>query len=186
MAWSGETMWVHPIGTHRRLQGLAVLGWTLGDVSRALGMSTTAVEYLRTTDRRMLASTAAKVTVVYADLSYRQAPVNRYSNRCRNHARRSGWVAPLAWDDDTIDDPAAAPNTGAPVGRPSEIRAAERAGRIEDIEFLVAIGHHIDIIARRLNTTSGAIEQVCRRAGRYDLYLSIPGHTEQHRKAKAA
>ncbi|WP_406516355.1 hypothetical protein OH809_45370 (plasmid) [Streptomyces sp. NBC_00873] len=36
------------------------------------------------------------------------------AERARRRAQADGWYGPLAWDDDTIDDPAAVPQTDAP------------------------------------------------------------------------
>lgn len=51
-------------------------------------------------------------------------PAEHYTaRRARNHAARNGWVGPLSWDDDTIDDPNAAPNIeGELSGEPDESR----------------------------------------------------------------
>jgi hypothetical protein len=70
----------------------------------------------------LLRTTADAITRVYDELSMtvpqddeagRSPRAGRIHDRQRRLAARRGWAPPLAWDDDTIDDPAATPATGA-------------------------------------------------------------------------
>lgn len=100
-------------GTTRRLQALVTVGWSQSALARALGMSP--VNFTRTIrSPRVLASTAAAVRVLY-DRLWDTPPAHDTHReriayaRARSHAAKQGWLPPLAWDDDTIDDPAADP-----------------------------------------------------------------------------
>ena len=91
-------------GTSRRLQALAVLGWPLSTLAAQLGVTPQAVASYR---RRPTVSveTARTVRGLYDQTSMCTGP----STRSALAALRAGWVPPLAWDEDTIDDPDATP-----------------------------------------------------------------------------
>lgn len=101
-------------GTHRRIQALACLGHTLTGQAARLGMSTG--NYAALLDRdRVLRATADKVRVLYGEVSRLPSPTGYGTTRIRNLARAQGWFPPVAWDDDTIDDPAVAPALIPPI-----------------------------------------------------------------------
>lgn len=110
--WQKAGLWEGPIdsiGTTRRLRALVALGYNQQHLAQATGLGYSTISYLilgkvtRTGRAR-----AAKVRAVYDRLSMTPGP----SRAARDRAHRSGWMPPLAWDDDTIDDPAAQPNPG--------------------------------------------------------------------------
>lgn len=87
-------------GTRRRIHALQAIGWTVNDIGAQLGCTGSAVWQLC---RRALVhrSTAAKVRELYRRL----ADTSGESEWARTYARHQGWLPPLWWDDDTIDDP---------------------------------------------------------------------------------
>lgn len=94
--------WVDGTGSARRLQALAALGYGLLDLADHLGWRKSRVQNVQTLKAsRVCLSTVERVTRVYDELAMTPGP----STRARDLARRKGWVPPLAWDDDTIDDP---------------------------------------------------------------------------------
>lgn len=102
-------------GTRRRLQALAAVGWSSTELAKLLGKDPRVVartQYAETVTGR----TARTVRDLYERL-WDQAPPESTAtekmsaSRARTRAQRRGWVPPLAWDDETIDDPAARPNT---------------------------------------------------------------------------
>ena len=111
--------WEYPLdatGTRRRLQALIWNGWSLSTLAGRYGCTPKGV-------RRMLAyervgqGTAGKVRALYDDLWDQSPPQGTpYERRAvttaRGYARERGWVPPLAWDEDAIDDPAAVPAQG--------------------------------------------------------------------------
>lgn len=102
------TRTVDSTGTRRRVYALAAIGWTVTEQARRLDVSVFALNML--IDRpRILATTATNVAGLYDRLWQHPAPENWISKRIRGHAVKRGWFAPLAWDDDTIDDPDALP-----------------------------------------------------------------------------
>lgn len=98
---------VDGIGTRRRLQALAAIGWTYAEIAARIGKNTPAVQRVaQGCDPRVRTVTAEAIRRVYEQLSMTPGP----STLVRGYATRHGWPPPLAWDDDLIDDPDATPN----------------------------------------------------------------------------
>jgi hypothetical protein len=98
-----EPLVVSGLGTARRLQALAALGWPLVDLAVELGCHKSMVGHLQTRRyAKVLKSTADRVDVVFRRLSMKVGP----SDKARRRAQRNGWSPPLAWNDD-IDNPRA-------------------------------------------------------------------------------
>ncbi|MFF3547125.1 hypothetical protein ACFYXD_35470 [Streptomyces platensis] len=101
-------------GTRRRVQALAVVGWPqavvaerLGRGKRAFGASCHAA--------RVSAGLAKAVALLYDEL-WKQRPEDHgvaswVADRCRRAAARDGFIGPLGWEDEAIDDPNAEPVT---------------------------------------------------------------------------
>jgi hypothetical protein len=112
-------------GTRRRLQALAVLGWTLTEIAARAHLSAFALQQVRSGHRATVErGTAVSVAAVYGELWLTPAPghsrgqVISVAKTCLQAARQ-GWVTGAAWDD--IDDPACRPQGTRP-----ELRAASR------------------------------------------------------------
>lgn len=91
-------------GTRRRLRALAALGWPMRDLSVELGWEPTRAQKL-TAAGHVWADTAADVRLLYDRLSMTPGP----SLKTRRRAEAAGWLPPLAWDDDCLDDPGYVP-----------------------------------------------------------------------------
>jgi hypothetical protein len=98
----GGPLLVDATGTRRRLQALAAIGWPPRALAERLGIQPDNI--LRR--HRVRVGTARLVAAVYDQLSMTPGP----DTRSAAAARRRGWAPPLAWDDDSIDDPAARPH----------------------------------------------------------------------------
>jgi hypothetical protein len=103
-------------GTRRRLQAMACLGWSTGRIAAQAGVDRQALDQALA-GGDVTARTARAIAAVYGRLWGQQpAPADRHERggitRTINRARRAGWPSPLAWDDETIDDPAARPDRG--------------------------------------------------------------------------
>jgi hypothetical protein len=97
------------IGVRRRLQGLAVLGWSAREISEMVGCSTSTIFALRNGKQTTFRQVDLQAIVdVCEKLCMEPAPDDRFHNRARMDARRRGWLPILAWDDD-IDLPDAQP-----------------------------------------------------------------------------
>lgn len=110
-----EPALVDVTGTMRRLQALAVAGYSCPDLAETLGMNFRILNCIRRgvypkTPRRV----AAKIDALYQQLHMIPAPDNPHTRQVQKHARKQGWLPAFAWDED-IDDPNAVPNID---GRP--------------------------------------------------------------------
>lgn len=105
---------VDALGTVRRLQALVAMGHGQDVLAAEVGCAYTYISML-THGKRSQVTVALRQDVrrVYAHHSMQFG----LSKHAQQRARRLGWYGPLAWDDDTIDDPNAVPQTdAAPAG----------------------------------------------------------------------
>ena len=94
------------VGVRRRLQALAVLGWPADELGRRIDRTGNNVKQLRSNNRdRCRYSTWERVARLYDELSDREGPSLVTAQR----ARRNGWLPPIQWDDDVLDDPEGRP-----------------------------------------------------------------------------
>lgn len=93
--------YVPAIGTRRRLQGLAVLGWPSRTLAARLGFGdhSTILDIQNGTTSSIRRATADGVAALYGELWSTLGP----SIRTAAIAEKRGWAASIAWDDDTID-----------------------------------------------------------------------------------
>ena len=96
---------VDAIGTARRLQALATMGYTQADLAAAMGWKGVQMVARSLKAHRVARSTAERVSAAYERLSMKPGP----SPRAAKRARHAGWAPPLAWDEGRIDDPTAKP-----------------------------------------------------------------------------
>lgn len=100
-------------GTRRRLQALVAIGWSRAELGRRIGVTPQNFTTLMTTGR-VTVRTAAAVSALYDEISMQPRTADDHGgrisiSRARRSAAAAGWVPPLAWDDEDIDDPAAKP-----------------------------------------------------------------------------
>lgn len=173
-------------GTKRRIQALVAIGWSLARIGQHIGISPTNMSTFMQADQCSVAKAKA-VRELYDQLWNKpQVGTDQRSrisaNRARNYANARGWAPPLAWDDDAIDDPAAAPDLGE--------RTLLRDTIAEDVEYLHRTGASRDEITQRLGSTWAAIEKQLYRSGRHDLVTTIKTdsrpNARQARKGQAA
>jgi hypothetical protein len=144
----------------RRLQALVAIGWSQAKLADRLGMLGGNFGRVIGRTDQVLASTARAAQELYEELWSSPPPETDHrsrqsASRARNQAARAGWAPPLAWDDDTIDDPTAMPDLGQ----------VARAGLdLDEVAFLEEGGASIHEISRRLGVSVGYIETVRRRA----------------------
>ncbi|MFD5899093.1 hypothetical protein [Streptomyces sp. NPDC060366] len=136
-------------GTRRRVEALAVRGWPRHMMAKKAGMGEQAFRKACNKDR-VPARMARAVVAVY-DAWWNQDPLEHgvplnSVTRVRGDAKRCGFHSALAWDDDTIDDPAARPMVSVDTEEPDvvDMVAVQRyvAGSqvvLSDTEFLVAM-----------------------------------------------
>lgn len=147
-------------GTQRRLQALIAAGWPPAYLADALGADRNNFYRLLTRDQ-VRAATARAVRELYDDLWDTPPPAGPYksaaSARARDTAASRGWPPPAAWDDDTIDNPAARP---APGWQRSRLTSADLADEARD---LLGQGLTRDLAAQRLGRTRYAVDKALAR-----------------------
>lgn len=141
-------------GTARRVQALVALGWSFIDQAAAIGWGN--ANYRRLADADLVRpDTARAVARLYDRWSMRPAPDSVKSLRARRMAARRGWVPPLAWDDDTIDDHRGRPGGAARQGARSGAGLRNGGGRV--IRTTTSPMTNMHGAGRRPTTTSGRI-----------------------------
>jgi plasmid maintenance system antidote protein VapI len=127
---------VDAAGTRRRVQALAVLGWSEKVIAQIVDIAPPHLARVVRGEHEVTAATARRVRAAYARLWDQAAPETTTGERisaakARAHAARHGWAPPLAWDDDEIDNPAAQPY---PWKRSSFYRAGDLAADAAELE----------------------------------------------------
>ena len=151
---------VDATGTRRRIQAMVAIGWTLSWLSQEAGHTDRWCHDILAGDHRILRSHADEVRALYGRL-WDKPRTGPYATRAIRQAQRRGWPVPLAWDDDTIDDPTAKPCGVLP---PAMTRTrAERERRIESVRDLLDVGEDPERIAARLGVDVRALTRMLRR-----------------------
>lgn len=100
----GKDVRVSGIGSSRRLQGLAVVGWSATEIANRLGAHGPNIGRIRRGDAATVQrGSALAIERLTKELVDQKPPKTRHTVSVQNYARRFGWVSVLAWDD--IDDP---------------------------------------------------------------------------------
>lgn len=131
---------VSALGTQRRLQALVALGHTQEHICAELGVAPNAFARIIARQNLVTAAYARRVAAVYEQMHMTPGTSGKSTRR----ARRLGWAAPLAWDDNTIDDPDARPYVAMP----------ERVTFTEKYRELMELGYNDDQIATKLGYTN--------------------------------
>jgi hypothetical protein len=101
-------------GTVRRLQALVALGHAPESLAAQLNVTEQYVRLvLDATSPTVAADTARRVVAVFDELQMTLGD----SQEARAEARKQNWDPPLAWDEHTIDNPAAQPEDSARFAR---------------------------------------------------------------------
>jgi lambda repressor-like predicted transcriptional regulator len=152
-------------GTHRRLQALVFNGWSVRQLAARLGRTQPNLRLTLHRSQRVKPDVAAAVRALYDELWDHAPPErDRFERRsvtmARQYALARGWVPPLAWDDDEIDDPAASPANGW------ERREGVRRWGVlaEDAADLLRAGEEPRQVAERLGVTRSTLATVLTRA----------------------
>lgn len=122
------------VGARRRIEALQTLGWSMRDLSRKLGKHPDRLSVsLKNYDGISPANHAA-VAALYDQLWDTPAPQRTKGERISArrtiaNAARHGYLPPLVWDDDEIDDPAAQPHQPKDTGMERKPCGTEAAYR---------------------------------------------------------
>jgi len=174
---SGAPRLVPTIGTVRRLQALMLVGWPVTILAGELGCRPHALRRLITGGQPLMpAATAAAAAALYDRLWDKPGP----SARTRELAVQRGWAPALAWDDETIDSPAAVPQGIRPRRSP---RASEV---LEDADELAGLGLTVAQAAGRLGVSATSLDQARRRRRLARETRGRPGRPRSAVRAPAA
>jgi transcriptional regulator with XRE-family HTH domain len=123
-------------GSLRRLRALQAIGWTQTEIAHRIGWTLQNLNRYFISDPAMInRGTAVTIAKVFNELQLIPGP----SERSRRHARKHGWAPPLAWDEDTIDDPAATPD----VGQREVVKFEERYTELRELGY-----HDLQIVSK--------------------------------------
>lgn len=100
---------VPAVGARRRIEALLAIGWRHTDITARMPGRHVSSVVLHQAGHLIARATHDAVTAAYDALSMTPGP----SDITRARAARLGYVPPLGWDDDTIDDPTAVPQHDA-------------------------------------------------------------------------
>lgn len=158
------------VGTARRIEALACMGWSANLLAKRLGVGPGAVRSYRSTARSFVrVETARAIRDLYDELSMQQGP----ARKAADWARARGWLPPLVWDDDSIDDPDA---------EPAEMYKSRTgtAEHVEDVEWVLTHNPHATLlqVAERLGVERGTLLTALIRAGRDDLRDRLADNAE--------
>jgi len=150
--------YVDATGSSRRLQALVALGWPTRQLATHMGSADhgTVTDITSCNNRTIRRATADAIKALYDDLGMTQGPSRISAAR----AAKRGWLPPLCWDDDTIDDPAATPDASA-VARPGR---RTREELVEDFADLRSHGLTFAGAADRLGMSEQVLERTLYRA----------------------
>lgn len=150
------------VGTLRRLRALIALGYTNERIAAEMGMPRDHFTRLLDGSRtRCLAGTARRAADVFARLEETEPPDTHAARRARTRAQRRGWLPPIVWNPDTIDDADAQP----------EVRKKQHPFRIppyfaeEYIEYRDLVGLDDAAIAERFGICYDTLLARLRRRG---------------------
>lgn len=156
---TGRRRLLPAIGTTRRVQALASIGWRCSDLASRLGVTHEAVAQLARGRTLVREGTAARVARLYAELCDTPGPSTDVARR----SAAKGWLPPKWWDADTIDDPTYEPPTQQDVHwsdlDPVAVERAcdgdqvrlTRAERTQAVRTLRQQGLSLNQIAQRLH-----------------------------------
>ncbi|WP_141215257.1 MULTISPECIES: hypothetical protein [unclassified Rhodococcus (in: high G+C Gram-positive bacteria)] len=111
---SKHQAYVLAVGSVRRLQGLARIGYTLEQIATEVGMSWSSLSRVRCSTGAVLWETHVAVRDVFNRLG-----IDGGSEIARQRAIRKGWVHPFEWTD--IDDPFEVPSAPEESGLPDPV-----------------------------------------------------------------
>lgn len=172
------------IGGRRRIQALMAMGWRHQDLTPLLGLNTANIVHQQGewfTKRKHDA-----IKDLYGRLWDKRGPATTLSI---NRITKAGYAPPLAWDDETIDDPNAVADFGTKVsgrGPAAEGTVPKADAVVEDVEFLLDEGLTWDAITDRLGMNPKSLDKNLRRLGRADLIHRGKTMTERRAYSRAS
>ncbi|MFD5678374.1 hypothetical protein, partial [Streptomyces sp. NPDC127040] len=134
-------LWVYvdSTGTVRRLRALMAIGHSGRAISETVRTNEAQIHRAATSGQPYVRRHfAIRVEKAYRQMAFKPPTVNRFTTKSRNLAAAKGWHGPLAWDDATIDDPAAQPDIDEPYTPPA--KNGRDSMRMAELEHLLSLG----------------------------------------------
>lgn len=156
----GQPLTVPAVGFKRRVRALMALGWTHRQIATELGIATGNLSNRMTYAKAVHRGTHDRMCAVYDRLSMTLPPDEMVNRRTRTIARRNGWLPPLAFDDERIDDAAYRPSRSATAP------PRTRRNLLAEVAHLRSLGVSDHAAAQQLGVTVEAIERAEMRARR--------------------
>lgn len=156
---------VPAVGTIRRLRALIAIGYHNAFLAERIGCGRKHLtSIIRGEHERCTAGVARRVDTLFHELQLTPAPNHPLSRQARGRAKKSGWPPPLAWDEETIDDPTVEPDTEAYLhaDQLNGWRTAELADIVADYR---ACGYSNKHLADQLGITVHSLRRLLSRAG---------------------
>ena len=177
---TGHGLWIDGTGVSRRLRALCAMGHNTHTLAAELGTSQPQVRRWLRGGTQVHVTTLERVKAVYDRLSMVRGSGPRAARTIR-WAQRQGFLVPLAYDDDRIDDPTYRPARDPRVdehryvdpiaveealaGRPVKLTVHERREVVRRLHALVYGGTEI---AARLGITYEAARRLGSRTRLHD------------------
>lgn len=168
--------YIDATGTRRRLQALAVEGWSIIRLAELTGLSERSVYAALYARRRVQVGTARAVAAVYERCAGHGGPDD--GRNIAGRGARRGWHDSYAWPDQSIDDPAAQPQLTDPqhVDQVAVDRAlaGDDTVTLTDPEKAAAVrqglarGINAHALARLLHTSARRIPRLAAQASTKD------------------
>lgn len=165
--------WVDGTGTRRRLRALMAAGWPASRLAARLGTSQSHIRRLVEDGHGCSAVTRAQVVDLYDELWDVSPPEDKSARLARRRAQLQGWSLAMAWDDDEIDDPAAAPHN--PAGG--------RSALLENVVWLADLGDTLPGICLQLGVQPESIWRAAYRNDRLDIWARLTAPSVSTRPA---
>lgn len=145
------------VGTMRRLQALAAIGYSYNLIGEYLGgvEASNIWKYITGHQKTVSTDFARRVEKVFHELQLHPRLGSDYATRrARAHAVSKGWAPPLAWDEGAIDDP---------MAKPVKFKGRTKAS-LDDIDHLRSLGFTNREIAFELGMELESLERRFARA----------------------
>ncbi|MDF2578467.1 MAG: hypothetical protein K0S49_46 [Microbacterium sp.] len=161
----GDRQPIPALGAHRRIHALAARGWSLSKIAARLDMTVGNFWKALRSDQ-VSAGLHRRIATLYEELWDQVPPHDDWHQaaaytRTVNHAKKRGWLPPLAWDDIDTD-----PEPERDVVQQGRASADEV---LDDIEFLLEGGESPEQVATIIGRKTGTIAKLAERNGRRDL-----------------
>ncbi|MCV7230715.1 hypothetical protein [Mycolicibacterium komossense] len=154
-----------PIGVVRRVRALVALGYTEVQIAEHISIRQSNLwPYTFGRASWVRPETFNRIAAVFRVLEGQAAPVGPAADRARRRAAERSWLPPLAWDIETIDDPAAEPIVEA-IRRDTPWNGVLDEFRDEYLDLRDHLRMSDELIADRLGITMDLILKRLSRLG---------------------